>query len=68
MKQILQNPIFVQLEANLVGDIIKLIGQASHKNFSNDDINLFKDHLKAKCEEAIRIHQDKKQEKPENAS
>lgn len=59
MKQLLKNPILVNLEIGLVEDIIKIIGSAIHNKFSHDEIENVKTGLINKGREAIQDAQRK---------
>ncbi len=58
MKQVLSNPIMVNVELNLIQDIVKIIGQAIHNKFCHDDIDAVKHTLINKAQQAIQAHQN----------
>lgn len=57
MKEVLQNPIVVQLELSLVEDIIRVIGSAIHNQFSHDAVTQLKQRVVSRAQEAITAQQ-----------
>jgi hypothetical protein len=56
MKQLLENPIMVNLEIGLIHDVIRIIGQSINKSFSHDEIEAVKQQLITKSQLALQQH------------
>jgi hypothetical protein len=57
MKKILENPIMINIELNLLEDIIKIIGSAIHSKFCHDDIEEVKKVLISKGQKSVQDYQ-----------
>ena len=64
MKNVLTNPIVVNIELTVVEDVIRILGQAVHRQFAHDDIEAIKQFLLKKRQAAINSVQEP-QEKTE---
>lgn len=59
MKQVLNSPVIVNVEVNIIEDIIRIIGQSIHRQFTFDDIDGVKHVLMNKRQAAIEAAQVK---------
>lgn len=59
MKQILTNPIMINVELSLFDDIVKVIGNAIHSQLNGNQVQAFLNHLNAMRNKAIDDDQNK---------